>query len=170
MQYISNHFNQQCSINKMHCGCYTFALVWVPHSQSPRLYLSVLLLKPTSRKLWVGFWWILVKELELSSDLLYWNFIKKSCSAIITFCRNCVCCQRLWPLRSALFIISLRGSWKWKKKKKENCTILIKAKIILSPQEQCQGLRFRVSSQGLSTEIDIIIWSPIQVLTEASVA
>ena len=33
-----------------------------------------------------------------------------------------------------------------------------------------RDLSFKVSSEGLSTEIDILIRSPIQVLTEADVA
>ena len=45
-----------------------------------------------------------------------------------------------------------------------------KVKLILSPQEQRQGPRFKVSSEGLSTEIDIPLPSPIQVLTKADVA
>ena len=36
-----------------------------------------------------------------------------------------------------------------------------KGKSILSPQEQRQGPRFKVSSERLSTEIDILIQSPI---------
>ena len=38
------------------------------------------------------------------------------------------------------------------------------------PQDQRQGPRFKVSFEQLSQEIDILIWSPIQVLTEAAVA
>ena len=34
---------------------------------------------------------------------------------------------------------------------------------------KARGPRFKVSSEGLSTEIDILIWSPIQVLTKADV-
>ena len=41
--------------------------------------------------------------------------------------------------------------------------------IILSPQEQHQGPRFKVSSKGLSPEIDILIRLPIEVLTGAAV-
>ena len=36
-----------------------------------------------------------------------------------------------------------------------------KGKFILSPQEQRQGPRFKVSSEGLSPEIDILIRSPV---------
>ena len=43
-----------------------------------------------------------------------------------------------------------------------------KGKFILSPQEQRKRPRSNVSSDGLSTEIDILIWSPIQVLAEAA--
>ena len=45
-----------------------------------------------------------------------------------------------------------------------------KGKFILSPQEQHQSPRFKVSSKGLSPAINILIRSPIQVLTEAAVA
>ena len=45
-----------------------------------------------------------------------------------------------------------------------------KGKFILSSQEQCPGPRFKVSSEGLSPEIYILIRSPIPVLTEAAVA
>ena len=48
--------------------------------------------------------------------------------------------------------------------------IFRKGKLILSPQEQRQGPQLKVSSEGLSTEIDILIRSPIQVQTEADVA
>ena len=55
------------------------------------------------------------------------------------------------------------------KKKIENCTIS-KENFILSPQEQRQGPQFKVSSEELSPEIEILIWSPYQVLTEGTVA
>ena len=42
-------------------------------------------------------------------------------------------------------------------------------KFILSPSKQRQGPWFKVSSEGLSSEIDILIRSPIQVLTKAAV-
>ena len=42
--------------------------------------------------------------------------------------------------------------------------------FIILPQEQPQGPRFKVWSEGLSPEIDILIQSPILVLTEAAVA
>ena len=44
-----------------------------------------------------------------------------------------------------------------------------KGKFILSAQEQRQELRYKVSSEGLSTEIDILIRHPIQVQTKAAV-
>ena len=41
------------------------------------------------------------------SDWLYQSFIKKkSFSSIILFFRNCVCCERLWPLRSSALVWS----------------------------------------------------------------
>ena len=40
----------------------------------------------------------------------------------------------------------------------------------MSLQEQRQGPRFKVSSEGLSPEIDILIRSLIQVLTEDAIA
>ena len=47
----------------------------------------------------------LVEVLELRSDWLHViRCHEESFSAIIMFCRNCVCCQRLWPLRSALVV------------------------------------------------------------------
>ena len=45
-----------------------------------------------------------------------------------------------------------------------------KGKLILSLQVQRQGPRFKVSPKGLSKEIDILIQSPIQILTESAVA
>ena len=48
-----------------------------------------------------------------------------------------------------------------------------RGKFILSPQEQRRKPRFKVLSEGLSPEIDILIRSPIQplqVLPEAAVA
>ena len=42
-------------------------------------------------------------------------------------------------------------------------------KFILSTQEQRQGPRVKVSSEGLSAEIDILQWSPIQVQTKVDV-
>ena len=44
-----------------------------------------------------------------------------------------------------------------------------KGKFILSPQEQRQGPRFKVSSEGLSAEIDKPQRSPIQVQTKVKV-
>ena len=40
------------------------------------------------------------------SAWLYQSFIKKTFSAIILFFRNCVCCERLWPLRPSNLVIS----------------------------------------------------------------
>ena len=48
--------------------------------------------------------------------------------------------------------------------------INVKGKFIQMLQEQRQGLRFKVSFKGLATELDILIRSPIQVLTKANVA
>ena len=49
----------------------------------------------------------------------------------------------------------------------KNCTVLnTRGKSILSPLEKCQGPQFKVSSEGLSSEIDIIIQSPIQTQTK----
>ena len=45
-----------------------------------------------------------------------------------------------------------------------------KGKFILSPQEQHQITRVKVSSEVLSPEIDILIRSPNQVLTKAVAA
>ena len=45
-----------------------------------------------------------------------------------------------------------------------------KRKFIPPSQECARGPRFKVSSEGLSTEIDIPIQSPIQILIEADVA
>ena len=70
-------------------------------------------------------------------------------------------------------VTSMSLQVKLKKLKKKNWKLHYinpKGKFILSPQEQHQGPRFKVSSDGLSTEIDILIRSPIQVLTEAAVA
>ena len=43
-------------------------------------------------------------------------------------------------------------------------------KFILSPKEQHQGPQLKVSSKGLSLEIDILIRSPVPVITDAAVA
>ena len=52
----------------------------------------------------------------------------------------------------------------WKKMKIENCTILIpKGNSCCRRKSSARGLRFEVSSEGLSTEMDILIWSPNQV-------
>ena len=61
-----------------------------------------------------------------------------------------------------------------KKRKHENQKIkklhyVKKGKLILSPKDQCQGPRFKVSSKGPSPEIHILIQVPVQVLTEAAV-
>ena len=50
----------------------------------------------------------------------------------------------------------------------ENCTYHLKGKLRLSPLMQRQGPRCIVSSEGLTTEINILIRSPMQVLTEAA--
>ena len=56
-------------------------------------------------------------------------------------------------------------------KKNENYTILIsKGNPYYRRKSSARGPRFNVSSEGLSTEIDILIRSPIQVPTEADVA
>ena len=61
---------------------------------------------------------------------------------------------------------------KLKRKWKLHCVNQKGKFIILPPQEHRQGPRFKVSSEGLSPEIDIliVIRSPIQVLTEVAVA
>ena len=59
-------------------------------------------------------------------------------------------------------------------KKNENCTILIpKGNSYCRRTSSARGPRFKVSSEdaeGLSVEIDIPQWSPIQVQTKAEVA
>ena len=59
--------------------------------------------------------------------------------------------------------------WKKKKKKRKSHYINPKGKFILLSQEQRQGPRLKVSFEGLSLEIHILIRSPIQVITEAVV-
>ena len=57
------------------------------------------------------------------------------------------------------------------KNENENRTILIpKGNSYCRRERSARGPRFKVSSEGLSTEIDIPQRSPIQVLTEADVA
>ena len=54
------------------------------------------------------------------------------------------------------------------KKKNENCTILIpKGNSYCCRKSSARGPRFKVSSEGLSAEIDIPPRSPIQVQTKA---
>ena len=58
-----------------------------------------------------------------------------------------------------------------KKYDNENCTILIpKRNSYCRRKSSTRGPRFKVSSDGLSTEMDTLIWSPIQVQTEADAA
>ena len=55
--------------------------------------------------------------------------------------------------------------------KKENCTLLIpKGNLYRLRKSSARGPRFKVSSEGLSSEIDILQRSPIQVQTKADVA
>ena len=57
------------------------------------------------------------------------------------------------------------------KKKTENCTILIpKGNSYCGRKSSARGPLFKVSSEGLSVEIDIPLRSPIQVQTKANVA
>ena len=57
------------------------------------------------------------------------------------------------------------------KKNLKNSTILIpKGNWHCRRKSSARGPKFKVSSEGLSTEIDILIRSPIQVQTEADVA
>ena len=58
----------------------------------------------------------------------------------------------------------------WKKKFK-NCTILIpKGNSCCRRKSSGRGPQFKISTEGLSAEIDILIRSPIQVKTKADVA
>ena len=58
-----------------------------------------------------------------------------------------------------------------KKMKNENCTILIpKGNSYCRHKSSARGPRFKVSSEGLSAEIDIPQRSPIQVQTKVKVA
>ena len=58
-----------------------------------------------------------------------------------------------------------------KKKKNENCTILIpKGNSYCRRKSSARGPWFKVSSEGLSAEIDIPQRSPIQVQTKVEVA
>ena len=55
--------------------------------------------------------------------------------------------------------------------KHENCTIIIrKGNSYFRRKSSIRGPRFKVSSEGLSTEINILIFPPIQAKTEADVA
>ena len=55
--------------------------------------------------------------------------------------------------------------------KNENCTILIpEENSYCRNKSSARGPLFKVSSEGLSTEFDILIWSSIQVQIEADVA
>ena len=65
------------------------------------------------------------------------------------------------------------GSWPWTVRSISTSQKIIKlhcinpkGKFILSPQEKRRGPRFKVSSEGLSSEINILIRSPIPTLTE----
>ena len=56
-------------------------------------------------------------------------------------------------------------------KKNEKCTILIpKGNSYYRYKSSARGPRFKVSLEGISVEIDILIWSPIQVQTWVDVA
>ena len=57
------------------------------------------------------------------------------------------------------------------KNENENCTILIpKGNTYCRHKSSARGPRFKVSSEGLSAEIDILQQSPIQVQTKAVAA
>ena len=57
-------------------------------------------------------------------------------------------------------------TWRLDHKKVETCTILIpKGNSYCRHKSSARGTRFKVSSEGISTEIEKVIRSPIQVQT-----
>ena len=73
--------------------------------------------------------------------------------------------------RVARTLTQVAGRRLLKKKKIENCTILIpKGNSYCRCERSARGPRFKVSSEGLSAEIDIPQRSPIKVQTRVDVA
>ena len=97
------------------------------------------------------------KQQKLSSDvILYENLKWINCSLDIKFMLILIIVDQHWKL------------FQQKKMKNENCTILIpKRNSYCRRKSSARGPRFKVSSEGLSAEIDISQRSPIQVQTKA---
>ena len=93
-------------------------------------------------------------EYRLPHYILYWRLW---CEIFFWGCGGD--CKVLWRFHLKIL------------KKIENCTMLIpKGNSYCHRKSSARGPRFKVSSEGLSAEIDIPLQSPIQVQTKADVA
>ena len=70
-----------------------------------------------------------------------------------------------------MLLMNLHGLKFKIEKKDENCTILIpKGNSFYRNKSSSRGPQFKVSSEGLSTEMYILIQSPIKIIIGANVA